>query len=107
MRIDDDDEEYFPEWDDLYERLEGEGFDGEEEDDDIEDFEDPWSFEPHEEVEGFIITGGWEASFVRCDVCSHEWRAVRPEGTAKLECPNCNNVAYFDDLGDFEEEDEI
>ena len=37
----------------------------------------------------------WEVSLVRCDICNHFWAAVRPEGTEKLECPNCKNICNF------------
>lgn len=30
-----------------------------------------------------------EVSTIICDVCSHQWVAVRPKGTPQLECPNC------------------
>lgn len=40
----------------------------------------------------------WEASLVRCDLCSHEWVAVRPLGLEKLECPNCENMVYFENV---------
>ena len=41
-----------------------------------------------------------EASEVRCDLCSYEWIAVRPVGLDKLECPNCGNVSYFENIPD-------
>lgn len=40
----------------------------------------------------------WETSLVKCDLCSHEWVAVRPEGLDKLECPNCGNFVYFENI---------
>lgn len=36
-----------------------------------------------------------EVSTVKCDLCSKEWVAVRPEGLIKLECPNCGNMVHF------------
>jgi len=36
-----------------------------------------------------------EVSLVRCDVCSHKWVAVRPEGLPWLECPNCANMVQI------------
>jgi ribosomal protein S27E len=41
---------------------------------------------------------GWESSLVKCDLCGHTWVAVRPAGTAMLECPNCHNIAYFENI---------
>lgn len=39
-----------------------------------------------------------EVSIVKCDLCGYEWVAVRPAGLIKLECPNCGNVVYFENL---------
>lgn len=39
-----------------------------------------------------------EVSQVKCDLCSKEWTAVRPLGTEKLECPNCENIVYFENI---------
>jgi hypothetical protein len=39
-----------------------------------------------------------EVSQVQCDLCSHSWVAVRPEGLEKLECPNCGNMVQFENL---------
>lgn len=39
-----------------------------------------------------------EASKVRCDLCTHEWIAVRPEGLTELECPNCKNLGTFENI---------
>lgn len=39
-----------------------------------------------------------EVSKLKCDLCSYEWIAVRPEGVYKLECPNCDNMVYFQNL---------
>ena len=39
-----------------------------------------------------------EASEVKCDNCSHKCVAVRPLGTDKLECPNCGNTGYFENI---------
>ena len=33
--------------------------------------------------------------FVTCDLCLHEWVAVRPAQTDVLECPNCLNMGPF------------
>lgn len=41
-----------------------------------------------------------EVSKVKCDLCGYEWIAVRPEGVEKLECPNCNNIGYFENIND-------
>jgi len=40
-----------------------------------------------------------ETSHVKCDLCSYEWVAIRPLGTEKLECPNCNNIVIFENTG--------
>ena len=40
----------------------------------------------------------YETSLVECDLCSHKWAAVRPEGLIKLECPNCENMVGFENL---------
>ena len=40
----------------------------------------------------------YETSLVKCDLCNHEWVAVRPEGLEKLECPKCNNIANFENI---------
>lgn len=39
--------------------------------------------------------GLWASGFVSCDICTHEWVAVRPAETKKLQCPNCGNIATF------------
>jgi hypothetical protein len=31
-------------------------------------------------------------SLVECDICTHNWVAVRPIETSELECPNCNHI---------------
>lgn len=40
----------------------------------------------------------FEVSLVQCDLCGHKWTAVRPDGLIKLECPNCRNMVYFENL---------
>lgn len=40
----------------------------------------------------------YEYSLVQCDLCGHKWVAVRPINTPKLECPNCGNVGYFENI---------
>ena len=40
----------------------------------------------------------FEASLVCCDLCGYKWAAVRPMGIEKLECPNCSNMVYFEDI---------
>lgn len=42
--------------------------------------------------------GPWEVSQVKCDLCSYEWTEVRPEGTEKLDCPNCGNIGHFENI---------
>ncbi len=39
-----------------------------------------------------------EVSQVKCDLCSYEWTAVRPEGVEYLECPNCNHLVIFENI---------
>jgi hypothetical protein len=39
-----------------------------------------------------------EVSQVKCDLCGKEWTAVRPEGLVKLECPECGNMVYFENI---------
>lgn len=39
-----------------------------------------------------------EVSKVKCYLCNSEWVAVRPKETPKLECPNCKNVANFENI---------
>ena len=46
----------------------------------------------------------YEVSKVKCDLCSYEWVAVRPLGLTKLECSNCKNMVYFENIK--KEEDE-
>ena len=40
----------------------------------------------------------YETSLVQCDLCSHQWVAVRPAGLIKLECPNCGNMVNFTNI---------
>lgn len=40
----------------------------------------------------------WEVSLVKCDVCTYEWTAIRPDGVEKLECPNCHNITNFENI---------
>lgn len=37
----------------------------------------------------------WASGYVRCDLCTHEWIAVRPSEVKALECPNCSNLGPF------------
>lgn len=39
-----------------------------------------------------------EYSKVICDLCNYSWVSVRPLGTKKLECPNCNNLVNFENV---------
>ena len=39
-----------------------------------------------------------EVSQVKCSVCNNSWVAVRPKGLQKLECPNCSNMVYFENI---------
>jgi hypothetical protein len=38
----------------------------------------------------------WIVEEVKCDLCAHEWIAVHHIKSEKLECPNCENLAYFE-----------
>jgi len=40
----------------------------------------------------------YEWSKAKCDLCGHEWIPVRPKGVTKLECPNCQNIGYFENI---------
>jgi len=40
----------------------------------------------------------WKGNKVKCDLCAHEWVAVHHASCDKLECPNCRNMAYFEDI---------
>lgn len=37
----------------------------------------------------------WASGFVSCNLCGHEWVAVRRAESNVLECPKCNNLASF------------
>ncbi len=39
---------------------------------------------------------GYEVGKVQCDLCSFRWVAQMPSGLKKIECPNCENMAYFE-----------
>lgn len=39
-----------------------------------------------------------EASLVQCDLCNYKWVAVRPQGLKQLECNNCGNMVYFENV---------
>ncbi len=40
----------------------------------------------------------WSAAYVKCLICDHKWTAVFPEGTEKLECPNCSTFSQVEFL---------
>jgi hypothetical protein len=40
-----------------------------------------------------------EVSKVECSVCKHSWVAVRQKGLQKLECPNCELMVDFENVG--------
>jgi transposase len=40
---------------------------------------------------------GFAAGSVACDLCSYQWVAVRPAELTTLECPNCGNMASFEE----------
>lgn len=39
----------------------------------------------------------YTANLVECDLCTHQWTAVYHADLKKLECPNCENIVYFDE----------
>lgn len=46
----------------------------------------------------YDINWSWIASKVKCDLCSHIWIAVYPSTCDHLECPNCENLAIFEEI---------
>lgn len=40
----------------------------------------------------------FQVSMVKCDLCGYEWTAVRPLGTEKLQCSQCNHVTNFENV---------
>lgn len=71
-----------------------------EEDDD----EDPWFIpEDEKEIEGYVLLG-IDDSPVKCDLCGHIWNAPREYDTEKVECPNCEQLTFFEEIEDEEEE---
>jgi hypothetical protein len=40
----------------------------------------------------------WISENVKCDLCSHKWIAVYHCDSDKLECPNCENMVYFEGI---------
>lgn len=36
--------------------------------------------------------GQWAVGNIECDLCGHNWIAVRPYLTETLECPRCHNM---------------
>lgn len=42
--------------------------------------------------------GPFTSSLVKCDLCGYKWRAVRPKGTPKLQCPTCQNITFFENV---------
>lgn len=50
-------------------------------------------------VTGEAVPGEtWLVGMVECLVCTHQWAAVRPEGTTMLECPNCGNFSEAEEI---------
>lgn len=43
-----------------------------------------------------IKTTGWVGGEVECDICAHQWVAVRLANATKLECPNCKQWAWIE-----------
>lgn len=44
---------------------------------------------------------------VQCDLCSYKWIAVYPCVCEKLQCPNCDNISYFNILSLNKKDDEL
>lgn len=38
----------------------------------------------------------WVTEKVQCDLCNHEWIAIHHMDSKRLECPNCENMAYYE-----------
>ena len=62
------------------------------------DLEDLVSYIPEYEQYLENNEGGWTANYVQCDLCSHKWVGVYPAKLERLECPNCSNIAMFEQL---------
>ena len=45
-----------------------------------------------------INVHGWKGGMVECDICTNQWLAVRPANLTRLECPNCRQMAQFEEL---------
>ena len=37
----------------------------------------------------------WKADVLECDLCNYNWVAVYVDGTDRMQCPNCNNMVYY------------
>lgn len=40
----------------------------------------------------------WKGGKVRCDLCNYEWIAVYHVNCKHLECPNCGNMVYYEEI---------
>jgi len=40
----------------------------------------------------------WRSAKVKCDLCNHERIAVYHVDSEKLECENCGNMSYFEEV---------
>jgi hypothetical protein len=40
----------------------------------------------------------WRSAKVKCDLCNYEWFAVYHKDCDKLECKNCTNMSYFEEV---------
>ena len=45
-----------------------------------------------------INVHGWSVGLVECDICTHRWVGVRPANLTQLECPNCRQMAQFEEI---------
>lgn len=44
-----------------------------------------------------IKVHGWKGGRVECDICTNKWIAIRPANLTRLECPNCRQMAQFEE----------
>ena len=41
---------------------------------------------------------GYLSGYVKCDLCSHIWLAMRHTESERLECESCENVSHFEPI---------
>jgi hypothetical protein len=47
----------------------------------------------------------WCAAKVKCDLCGNEWYACYHRDSEQLECPNCNQMSFFEVINGKEEQE--